>query len=78
MTSRSYGTVAFEAVVVLVEAVLGIELHAFEVFLHDEVDNAADRVRTVDGRGAAGEDFDTLNHGGRDLVQSAAELVTPP
>ena len=63
------GAVAFEAVVVLVEAVLRVELHAFEVFLHDEVDDAADRVRTVDGRGAAGQDFDALDHGGRDLVQ---------
>ncbi len=63
------GAVAIEVVLVLVEAVLGVELHALEVLLHDEVDDAADRVRAVHGRGAAGQDFDALDHRGRNLVE---------
>ena len=58
-----------EIVVVLIEVVLKVDLHTLEVLLHDEVDDAGDRVRTVDSRGAAREDFDALDHCGRDLVQ---------
>ena len=65
-------------VVVLVEAVLGVEFNALEVLLHDEVDDAADRVRSVHGGRAAGQDFDPLDHAAGIWFRSAAELVTPP
>ena len=59
---------AAEVVLVPVEAVLGRDLNALEVLLHDEVDDAGDRVRAVHGRCAAGEDVDPLDHLRRDLV----------
>src|SRR5690606_33781567 len=42
---------------------------AFVVGAHDDVDHARDRVRTVDGRGAAGQDLDALDGRGRDRVE---------
>ena len=54
---------------VLDEAVLGVEADAFEVLLHDEVDDAGEGVRTVHGRGAAGDHFDVVDQGGGDGVQ---------
>ena len=63
---------AAEVVVVLIEAVLAVDLHAFEVFLHDEVDDAGDGVRSVHGGRAAGQHFDALDHRGRNLVQVGA------
>ena len=69
IVSRSFtapGTA--EVVLVPVEVVLGRDLDALEVLLHDEVDDAGHRVRAVHGRCAAGEDVDALDHLRRDLV----------
>ena len=55
-------------VVVLVEAVLGVEADALEVGVHDEVDDAGDGVRAVDRRGAAGQHVDAVDDRGRDDV----------
>ena len=55
--------------VVLVAADGAVELHAFEVGLHDEVDDAGDGVRAVGRRGAAGGDFDVVDQRHRDLVE---------
>jgi len=49
-------------------AALGAELDAFVVILEDEVDDAGDRVRTVDRRIAAGDDVDPLDEVSRDGV----------
>ena len=63
ITSRSFDCArAAEVVLVLVEAVLAVDLHALEVLLHDEVDDAGDRVRAVDRGGAARQDVDALDH----------------
>lgn len=40
---------------------------AVGLLLQDEVDHAGDRVRTVDGRGTAGQHFDALDHAQRDV-----------
>ncbi len=54
---------------VVVELVVAFDLNALEVVVHDEVDHAGHGVRAVDGRCAAGQDFDALDQRGRDLVQ---------
>ncbi|MNR01032.1 hypothetical protein D3C85_1168260 [compost metagenome] len=59
----------------LVEAVLSIDLDALEVLLRDEVDNAGDSVRTIDGRGAAGKNFNAFNQLTRNLVQVGGRVV---
>ena len=56
-------------VVVLVHAVLRIEPHAFELVVHDEVDDAGDRVGAVHGGRAARQHFDALDQRRRNLVQ---------
>ena len=44
--------------------------HAFEVVLHDEVDDTGDSVRTVNGRTrTGGQDVDALDQRGRDGVE---------
>ena len=58
---------------VLVDRVLGVDLHAFEVMLHDEVDDAGHGVSAVNGRGAAGQDVDALNQRGGDEVQVSGD-----
>ena len=57
------------ALLVVVEAVLVVDLHAFEVLLHDEVDDAGDGVRAVHRRGAAGDHVDPVDQGRGDVVQ---------
>src|SRR5690606_19839348 len=42
---------------------------ALVVGAHDDVDHARDRVRTVDRRGAAGEDLHAFDRRGRDRVE---------
>ena len=42
---------------------------AFEVFLEDDVDHARDCVGTVYGRSTVTEDFDAVDHRGRDETQ---------
>ncbi len=50
------------------ETVLGVDLNAFEVILHDEVDHARHGVRTV-GRGrAAADDLDALDQSRRNGI----------
>ena len=44
------------------------DLHAVEIALEDEVDDAGNGVRTVNGRVAARHDVDALNQVGRDRV----------
>src|SRR5690606_4063637 len=51
------------------EALAVGDFHAFEVTTGDDVDHAAHGVRTVDGRGAVGQDLDALNGGHRDGVE---------
>ena len=57
------------AVVVLVEAIGRIETNAFEVGVHDEVDNTGHSVGTVGCRSTAGQNFDALDERSRDLVK---------
>ena len=57
------------AVVVLVETIGRIETDAFEVGVHDEVDNAGHSVGTVGSRCTAGQNFDALDERCRDLVK---------
>ncbi len=53
-------------VAVLSDAVVRRHFEALEVVLEDEVDDAGDGVRTVHGRGAAGDDVDAVDQAGRD------------
>ena len=55
----------FLAVAALAQAHAAIELQALEVLLQDEVDDAADSIRTIGGRSTARDDLDG---GGRDGV----------
>jgi hypothetical protein len=50
------------------EGDLRIHLKAFEILLQDDVDHAGHRIGTVHRRVAAGEDFDAVDHAGRDGV----------
>ena len=58
-------------VVVLICGNLAVETKTVEIGIHDEVDDARDRVRTVHRRCAAGEDFDALQHRSGDNVDVA-------
>jgi len=60
--------VVLVAVAVIGRRELAVDRHTLIVFLEDDVDDAGNRVRTVHGRCAAGQDFDALDHRGRDLV----------
>ena len=55
-------------VAIFADAALAAKLDALEVPLEDEVDDARDRVRTVDGRVAARHDVDPLDQVRRDRV----------
>ncbi len=46
-----------------------LSIHALEALLGDEVDHAGHRVGAPGCRGAAGDDFGSLDHVGRDQVQ---------
>ena len=61
-------------VVVVVEIIVAVELDAFEILLQDEVDDARDRVRPVDRRGAAGQHVDPLEQRRRDDADVLAVL----
>src|SRR3546814_11479723 len=52
----------------LVEGILAVEPEALEIGVEDEVDNARDRVRTIDRRGTAGQHVDPVNERGRNDV----------
>ena len=52
-----------------VETILPAELNAFEVILHDEVDDTGDRVGAVHRRRTAGDDFRTLDERGGNRVE---------
>jgi len=49
--------------------VVGLRSQALEVAGEDDVDHARDGVRTVGGRGAAGNGLHALDHRGRDQVE---------
>ncbi len=66
---------AVVVVVVLVEAVLGVDFDAFKVATHDEVHDASDSIRTVNGRSTTGQDFNALDHLARDLVQVGGVIL---
>src|SRR5690606_14345458 len=55
----------FVVVVVLVCRITGVDAHAFELVVQDEVHHARDRVRAVHGRSATSEHVDTLDQRGR-------------
>ena len=57
------------AVVVPVLAELAVNLEPFEVFLHDEVDDARDGIGTVCRGRTAGDDFDALDEAGGNLIE---------
>ena len=73
---RQVGAVGL-AVLVACHGVAGAELDALEVVLEDEVQRARDGVRAINGRGAAGDDVDPLQEGGRDArdVDDAVDVV---
>ena len=56
-------------VALLGDPVLAPELDAVEAVLEDEVDDAGDGLRAVDGRCAAGHDLDAVDEVGRDVVE---------
>ena len=53
----------------VVEAVVGVDLDAFVMRVHHEVDHAGDCVGTVYGGGTAGQHVNALDQLGRDLVE---------
>jgi hypothetical protein len=57
---------------VLVDRVLRVDAHALEVLVHDEVDDAADGVGAVNGRGAAGQHVDAFDEAVGMKFRSAA------
>ena len=44
-------------------------LEAVIVFLQDDIDDTADGIRAVNGRGSVLEDFDAVNHRRRDRIE---------
>src|SRR5205807_7738140 len=56
-------------ILVVVEGVVGVDLDAFVMRIHHEVDHAGDCVGTVDGGGTAGQYVNALDQLGRDLVE---------
>jgi hypothetical protein len=56
-------------VVVIVNAILDAEFYAFEVFAHDEVDDAGNGVGAVHGGRTTGQNFNALDQRDRDRVQ---------
>ena len=58
-----------DLLVVLPDAVVAVETDTFEVGVHDEVDDARDRVRTVHRRCAARQDFGAADERRRDDVK---------
>ena len=69
LAGRQQALHQFIVLAVLIGPVLGVDLQAFEVALHDEVDDAGDGVRAIGRRGAAGQHFHPLDQLGRDLVE---------
>ena len=57
------------AVAGLVDAIIGVCFHAGKVALGHEVDDAGDRVRTIDGGTAARHDFDMIDQARRNGVE---------
>ena len=52
-----------------VEAVLSSHLHAFKILLHDEINDAGDRIRPIGRRCASGHHFDAVHHDRRNLIE---------
>ena len=59
----------------LAHAVLNVEVDAFEVALEHEIDDTGNGVRTVDGRGAAGDHLDPIDGRCRNGVDVHDELA---
>ena len=57
------------AVVVLVQAVVGVNPEAGEFGIHDEVDHARDRICAIGGRGTTGQHFNALHQAGGNEVK---------
>ena len=53
----------------VVKAVVGFDLGAFELVIHDEVDHTRDRIGSIDCRCPAGQHFNALDEWRRNLVQ---------
>ena len=64
----------------MVAGILVVDLDAFEVLFHDEVDDPGDRVRTVGCGGAAGQDLDPFDQRAGHLVdvRRQRENITEP
>ena len=58
-------------IAMLVHRPIAVEPDTFKMGVHDEVDDAGDRVRSIHRRSAAGEDFDPLDQRSRDQVDVA-------
>ena len=56
-------------IVIVSEAIAAVDLHAIETLDRDEVHHARDRVRTIDGGTAVGNNLDILDHAGRNHVR---------
>ena len=62
-------------IVVLILGVLATHLKAFEVFLHDEVDDAGDGVGAIGRRRAARDDLDPLDQARWNLIEVRSGLL---
>ena len=51
------------------DAILAAYGDAVELVLQDEVYNARNRIRAINGRRTAGDDFDAVDEIGRDIVE---------
>ncbi len=58
----------------IVLAQLSVDLEAFEVALHDEVDDAGDGIRSISRGGPSGDHFDTIHQSGRNLIEIGSRL----
>ena len=65
----------FVTIIVLINAVIAVEPDSGEILVHDEVDDARDRVRAVGRRRAAGQHFDALDQRRRDEVEIGGRAV---
>src|SRR5690606_25820178 len=60
------GQLVFETVAFVADAHMRVDLDALEIALQDEVGDTGNRVSTIRGRCAAGDDLDPLERGRRD------------
>ncbi len=74
LAEREFIALAF-AIILVGDTVVRRELGALVIAAQDEVDDARDRVGTVHRRGTVGQDFDALDHVGRNVVRVAREVT---